>query len=1512
MQSAVAQKSTKENNNKPETKRLAEQKKDAREELGAKAGMPIFLKSIPGSMPSIGAEDDDYEREADQVAEAVMGKAGEEGSAIQTKPINGRVCQSKSAAINNKPDPGSSAANTGTKSSALKQINRSNDAGFSISPGIRKRIESSTGANLSNARVHTDNQAIRANKALNSRAFTYGNHIWLGQGESQNDVGLMAHEATHVIQQSNSTGPTSIQRQAAVDAPTNLPIASTAPASGPARQTDEPVTESSTFPGTEELDPQLPAENETEDTESGRDETEDTEAETGDGETSTNESEQQQEAGEEDAEADVGESEATIAEESNASGGGVAADGTSEATGPAVEDQQMSDLATGDIALIDFELAEHQRWGSALERVGTAESLERAEFIAEAAGGGLLGGLASGAAMGMGMGLVGRAAARFIPIPGVGGILSGAMSVYGLASRDWSASGATISQFGEGASTYETLANSIASIAEIIDIVSNILGVVEGIVGVLQIAVYAITAAAGIATVLTLGAAAPILAAAASAAETLTAISLALGIATTALDLINAGILQPAVLLFRALHAFTSEADPREVEAQGADLTQAAGAIGGAVGGAIGARGASLGGRPRGGDVDAPNARPHAEPPVSAASGDGPTVRVESPHVDADAAPSSSATTGGTRPAILPPPNPDAPVPNIPGPARVPDIQPTPDYGPERPDYVPQIDPLAPTQRPSRPAVDPLAPTERPATSRSSETASGNTPEQLDLPFPTQAPPPRGFVNPDTPELHGTHLYGQPIPAQTRAALGHNVQADHVIAQAKMRQMLGPDYDIRAQAEAPAMTPQGQLGLPGIDTPTTPTRNYQNRFRGDSSSGTSLRPQDSANWSQVEGHINTPVDPANLPPGYGIRRDSDGNIVALPRNRGTAVDAEAAPLHVDEQGMIQPGRRVSEDAPEHISHVQGSLTVLAETGRISDTEAYPHTQATFRDQQADVPEIARLREQGGPQSHSSDLVGPSVQSRQRAGYENQQAVDQAWLDQTGRAFQTRRMGDRASVPLEDVHGRPILDASGQPRMVPLVDAQGRPVESVADQLAALQRQRGEPVEDIPDVDDMNWSALDDPSQQPSATPIAPVGGEQLAFDFDATQSTPTVDTQTSSTPAISPVSSAVAETPTALATTPGTGPTAGALSPDMTNTSTPPSMSQLQAYNNATRINRMGREGEQTQAEIPGVATQVGQLFLPQLFAPEGEAPTPEQREASHRGRFASDAQAGNTMVERVNPEYPSPPGTPQQLQAIQQEIENILAARAQAETAEAKMGDQQQVLESDQAPIQQAIDGADGGISAVQAHREAVSRRTQVNQEQQQRQQETGGLVSGYPSRATGLTALTIPLDIFAGFTSLASHLPGDAGAAMAEMNHDATQIQEAFAQMAASMVSQDEAQPERQVELTSQQSRIETTDAEATTSGQSVEQSKQDSLNLQQDNEAQLTGARQARAEASEQEQLLDEAATTKQAQADTLAEQLQTWAQQHKDARGQAVEATAQQLEAEGYVVLEKSEG
>src|SRR5262245_54469822 len=150
-------------------------------------------------------------------------------------------------------------------------------------------------------------------------------------------------------------------------------------------------------------------------------------------------------------------------------------------------------------------------------------------------------------------------------------------------------------------------------------------------------------------------------------------------------------------------------------------------------------------------------------------------------------------------------------------------------------------------------------------------------------------------------------------------------------------------------------------------------------------------------------------------------------------------------------------------------------------------------------------------------------------------------------------------------------------------------------------------------------------------------------------------------------------------------------------------------------------------------------------------------------------------------------------------------------------------------MCEANQGPIQQTVADTRAGISAVQAQNEAIARREAVNQEQQQRQQESQKLVAGYPSRATGLTALNVPLTVWEGFTSLASHLPGEAGDSMLRMNKEARKLQDAFTQMGAEMFGAESAGPARQGELQSDAGRLEATGQQAQSSGEDLQTSRE-----------------------------------------------------------------------------------
>jgi hypothetical protein len=71
---------------------------------------------------------------------------------------------------------------------------------------IQARLEHGFGQSMDNVRVHTGPAARAAASGIGARAFTEGERITLGHGESEHDLHLMAHEATHVMQNRREAG----------------------------------------------------------------------------------------------------------------------------------------------------------------------------------------------------------------------------------------------------------------------------------------------------------------------------------------------------------------------------------------------------------------------------------------------------------------------------------------------------------------------------------------------------------------------------------------------------------------------------------------------------------------------------------------------------------------------------------------------------------------------------------------------------------------------------------------------------------------------------------------------------------------------------------------------------------------------------------------------------------------------------------------------------------------------------------------------------------------------------------------------------------------------------------------------------------------------------------------------------------------------------------------------------------------------------------------------------------
>ena len=82
-------------------------------------------------------------------------------------------------------------------------------AGAPLSSSVKAPLERSFGADLGGVRVHTENSASVAADALGAKAFAHGSDIVLSSRASANDLGLMAHETAHVLQQNG--GPSRVQ-----------------------------------------------------------------------------------------------------------------------------------------------------------------------------------------------------------------------------------------------------------------------------------------------------------------------------------------------------------------------------------------------------------------------------------------------------------------------------------------------------------------------------------------------------------------------------------------------------------------------------------------------------------------------------------------------------------------------------------------------------------------------------------------------------------------------------------------------------------------------------------------------------------------------------------------------------------------------------------------------------------------------------------------------------------------------------------------------------------------------------------------------------------------------------------------------------------------------------------------------------------------------------------------------------------------------------------------------------
>nr|WP_294872810.1 DUF4157 domain-containing protein [uncultured Pedobacter sp.] len=176
---------------------------------------------------NVGDPDDPFEKEADDVADKVMRSsdanfvqlkcaACEEEETIHKKPLSTNITPFVQTKSN---------VESTVNDQLTSSIENSRGNGSSMDNQTKSFMENRIGADFGSVKIHSGQESVQMNRALNAQAFTTGNDIYFNEGkyspETDDGKRLLAHELTHVIQQTAPVADKAVQRK---QNPTTEPV----------------------------------------------------------------------------------------------------------------------------------------------------------------------------------------------------------------------------------------------------------------------------------------------------------------------------------------------------------------------------------------------------------------------------------------------------------------------------------------------------------------------------------------------------------------------------------------------------------------------------------------------------------------------------------------------------------------------------------------------------------------------------------------------------------------------------------------------------------------------------------------------------------------------------------------------------------------------------------------------------------------------------------------------------------------------------------------------------------------------------------------------------------------------------------------------------------------------------------------------------------------------------------------------------------------------------------------
>lgn len=157
----------------------------------------------------VGPVDDPYEREADRIAEGLMGTAaGQPAVTGHAASTRGRPAPA-GAAPRDREGPGSSPPAAASREPTPTALST---GGSPLPEPVRAFFEPRLSRDLSAVRVHAGREAEAFTDHFDAHAFTLGHHVWFGRGQRPQADFLTAHELAHVVQQRQLQVSQQVQR----------------------------------------------------------------------------------------------------------------------------------------------------------------------------------------------------------------------------------------------------------------------------------------------------------------------------------------------------------------------------------------------------------------------------------------------------------------------------------------------------------------------------------------------------------------------------------------------------------------------------------------------------------------------------------------------------------------------------------------------------------------------------------------------------------------------------------------------------------------------------------------------------------------------------------------------------------------------------------------------------------------------------------------------------------------------------------------------------------------------------------------------------------------------------------------------------------------------------------------------------------------------------------------------------------------------------------------------------